>query len=145
MRGEGRAVELVCAVLTEQGCRIAARTYRALKAGSRGLSARTVTDAAVLDAVRSVAFTLDRHGRRKRTPEGLYGRRRMTAYLRRQGHMVTPGSVDRAMTALGLEGVRRGKKVFTTVPDPAASRAPDLVGRDFTATAPDQLWVTDFT
>jgi len=45
----------------------------------------------------------------------------------------------------GLVGVTRGKKWRTTTPDPATPPAPDLVERDFTATAPDQLWVADFT
>ena len=40
-------------------------------------------------------------------------------------------------------GARRGKRVRTTKPDPAAARHPDLVQRQFTATAPNQLWVTD--
>ena len=33
----------------------------------------------------------------------------------------------------------------TTIADPEAQRASDLVKRDFTATAPDRLWVGDFT
>jgi putative transposase len=45
----------------------------------------------------------------------------------------------------GIEGVRRSKRVRTTKPDPGAPRHPDLVGRDFTATGPNQLWVTDLT
>ena len=49
------------------------------------------------------------------------------------------------MRAAGIAGVRRGKRVRTTKPDPGAPRHPDLVGRDFTATAPNQLWVTDLT
>src|SRR4051794_2695937 len=49
------------------------------------------------------------------------------------------------MRAAGIEGVRRGKRVRTTKPDPAAPRHPDLVERRFTATAPNQLWVTDLT
>jgi transposase InsO family protein len=49
------------------------------------------------------------------------------------------------MRAAGIAGVRRGKQIRTTKPDPAAARHPDLVGRDFTATAPNQLWVTDLT
>ena len=49
------------------------------------------------------------------------------------------------MRAAGIAGVRRGKRVRTTRPDPGAPRHPDLVGRDFTATAPNQLWVTDLT
>ena len=49
------------------------------------------------------------------------------------------------MRAAGIEGVRRGKRVRTTKPDPGAARHPDLVKRNFTATAPNQLWVTDLT
>ena len=49
------------------------------------------------------------------------------------------------MRAQGLRGASRAKKRFTTRPDPAAVRAPDLVKRNFTATRPDALWVADFT
>ncbi len=146
MRSEDHAVESVCAVLREQGCQIAARTYRAVKAGTRGRSARAVSDATAEDLIRQVAYTADTTtGLRRRTPEGLYGRRKMTAYLRRLGHQVSAGAVDRGMRTLGLQGVRRGSRVFTTVSDKTASRAPDLVERNFTAAAPNELWVTDFT
>ena len=53
--------------------------------------------------------------------------------------------VARLMRAAGIEGVRRGKRVRTTKPDLTAARHPDLVKRNFTATAPNQLWVTDLT
>ena len=86
MRAEGHAVESICRVLREQGCQIAARTYRSWKRAGRVVAARTVTDAQVVDAVRDIAWTT-RSTRRRRvrklTPEGLYGRRKMTAYLRR--------------------------------------------------------------
>ncbi len=49
------------------------------------------------------------------------------------------------MRIAGIHGARRGKRIRTTKPDPTAARHPDLVGRDFTATAPNQLWVTDLT
>ena len=49
------------------------------------------------------------------------------------------------MRAEGLRGVVRGKKVFTTIPDEAAPRPDDLVQRDFTAPAPNRLWVADLT
>jgi putative transposase len=50
------------------------------------------------------------------------------------------------MRELGICGVsRQRKKVFTTRADPDAVRAPDLVKRDFTATEPNRLWVTDLT
>ena len=49
------------------------------------------------------------------------------------------------MRALGLIGAVRGATVRTTVSDPEATRAPDLVKHQFTAGAPDRLWVADFT
>jgi transposase InsO family protein len=144
MRSKGYAVESVCRVLREQGCQVAARTYRAWK--SRKVSARTVSDAKVVDVVRQIAWTKDRDGRKKMTPEGLYGRRKMTALVRRDWLPdASPGAVDRAMRLLGLSGVRRDKTVRTTVPAKDGRRAGDLVDRDFTAPAPNVLWVTDFT
>jgi putative transposase len=53
--------------------------------------------------------------------------------------------VARLMRLHGLRGASRAKKRFTTKSDPEAVRAPDLVKRDFTADAPNQKWVTDFT
>lgn len=49
------------------------------------------------------------------------------------------------MRAAGIRGASRAKKRFTTHADPHARRAPDLVRRDFTATAPNHKWVCDFT
>ncbi|MGE9784224.1 IS3 family transposase [Janibacter sp. G368] len=146
MRSQGHAVESVCRVLREQGCQIAARTYRSWKSSNRAVAARTISDAHVMDAVREIAWSLDRHGRRKLTPEGLYGRRKMTAYVRRTVIAdASLGSVDRAMRALGLSGVRRDKGVRTTIPAKDGVRAGDLLDRDFTAPAPNRVWVTDFT
>lgn len=49
------------------------------------------------------------------------------------------------MRTLGLEGIRRVKKVRTTIANPDGKRAGDLLNRDFTAPAPNRVWVTDFT
>lgn len=49
------------------------------------------------------------------------------------------------MRRLGLRGAVRGRRVLTTMADPAAARPKDLVQRRFTTTAPNQLWVADFT
>ena len=49
------------------------------------------------------------------------------------------------MREAGLQGVRRGKKTFTTRRDERAARPPDLVERDFTASVPNRLWVADIT
>jgi putative transposase len=145
MRSEGHAVESVCRVLREQGCQIAARTYRAVRSGRRGLCARTVSDAQTVEAIRQVAWATDSAGRQQLAPEGLYGRRKMYAHLRRSELEVTAGAVDRGMRLLGLSGVVRGKPHRTTIADHSAGRAPDLLNRDFTAAAPNLKWVTDFT
>lgn len=145
MRSEGHAVESVCRVLRQQGCQVAARTYREWRRPSRPVAARTITDAQVADVVRSLAWTTDAHGQRKMTPEGLYGRRKMTAAVRRRLPSASAGSVDRAMRALGLCGIRRSKGVRTTVPAKDGKRAADLLDRDFTAPAPNHVWVMDFT
>ncbi len=146
MKAQGHAVESICRVLREQGCQVAARTYRSWKQPGRVVAARTITDAQVVDAVRDIAWTTKADGRRKLSPEGLYGRRKMTAYLRRTTMPeASAGSVDRAMSTLGLSGVRRDKGVRTTIPAKDGHRAGDLLNRDFTAPAPNVVWVTDFT
>ena len=62
-RAQGRVVESVCRVLREQGCQVAARTYRAWR--TRQPAARTISDAQVVDQVRDLAWTTDRDGRAK--------------------------------------------------------------------------------
>jgi transposase InsO family protein len=105
-----------------------------------------VSDAQVLDAVRDAAWSTDRQGRRVLAPEGLYGRRKMTALIRRTRlPEASAGAVDRAMRTLGLAGVTRAKLVRTTIPAKDGKRAADLLDRDFTAPAPNRVWVTDFT
>ena len=135
LRGEGHAVESACRVLREQGCEIAARTYRSWKQPAHQVSARTVSDAVVIDALLATVGT----------PEGLYGRRKMVALLHRRGLPVAHCTIDRLMRDLGMNGVRRGKKARTTISDPAAARAGDLLERTFTATEPNRVWIADFT
>jgi putative transposase len=69
----------------------------------------------------------------------------MRAHLNRQGIPVAKCTVERLKRAHGWRGVTRGRRVRTTVPDPAASRAPDLVRRQFKAPRPGHLHVADFT
>lgn len=109
------------------------------------LADRTLSDARVLDAVREAAWTTNPVGARVLAPEGLYGRRKMTALIRRELSDASAGAVDRAMHCLGLQGVRRATKVRTTVPSATGVRAADLLDRDFTSSAPNRVWVTDFT
>ncbi|WP_158702054.1 IS3 family transposase [Kitasatospora sp. MMS16-BH015] len=75
----------------------------------------------------------------------VYGARKIWRELNRRGHAVARCTIERLMRDLGITGAVRGKRVVTTVPDPSAERAPDLVDRDFVASAPNRCWVADFT
>ena len=75
----------------------------------------------------------------------VYGARKLWIAARRSGHDIGRDQVARLMGRLGIRGVQRTKKVRTTRPDPEAARPPDLVERDFTADAPNRLWVADLT
>ena len=129
-------VEPICKVLTGHGCKIAPSTYYAAK--KRGKSKRQVRDEELCALIEDVFFD-DKKGR------GLAGARKVWKLLRRDGVNVARCTVERLMRLLGLQGVSRGgKKKVTTRPDPSASRPPDRVKRQFTAVAPNRLWVVDF-
>jgi hypothetical protein len=75
----------------------------------------------------------------------VYGARKLWIAAKRAGHDIGRDQVARLMTVLDIEGVtRRRKRVWTTRSD-GGPRSPDLVERNFTAAAPNQLWVTDLT
>jgi putative transposase len=74
-----------------------------------------------------------------------YGAPRIVRELRDEGIRVGQKRVARVMRQQGLEGCYRRRFRKTTVRDESARPAPDLVERDFTATAPNQKWVADFT
>jgi putative transposase len=112
---------------------VAPSTYYASKA--RPPSVRACRDAVLGPALRQIWQDNYR----------VYGARKLWKAARRAGHDIGRDQVARHMRAAGIAGTRRGKRVRTTKTDPAAARHPDLVGRDFTATAPNQLWVTDLT
>ncbi|WP_098454946.1 IS3 family transposase [Sanguibacter antarcticus] len=121
-------VELICTVL-----QVAPSTYYARR--SRPPSVRQVRDAVNGPAL--VALWEANYQ--------VYGARKLWKAAGRAGIDVGRDQIARLMRAAGIEGVRRTKRVRTTRPDPRAARHPDLVGRDFTASAPNQLWVTDLT
>jgi putative transposase len=126
--GSRLGVELICDVL-----QVAPSTYYAAKA--RPVSARAVRDQALTPVL--VALWEDNYR--------VYGARKLWKASRRAGHDLGRDQVARLMRAAGIEGARRSKRVRTTKADPLADRHPDLVKRDFTALAPNQLWVTDLT
>ena len=74
-----------------------------------------------------------------------HGAREIWKAARRASHDIGRDQVARLMRSAGVEGVRRTKRVHTTRPEQGAARHPYLVRRDFTATEPNQLRVTDLT
>ena len=122
-------VEPICRVL-----QIAPSTYYSAK--TRALSARAVRDALMMQVL-MVLWVANRK---------VYGAHKLWKAAQRAGHDIGRDQVARLMRSMGIEGVsRRRRKVFTTVADPDALRAPDLVKRNFSAERPDALWVTDLT
>ncbi|WP_409467311.1 IS3 family transposase [Streptomyces sp. HC307] len=111
---EGPRVDPVCRVLG-----LSPSTYFARK--KRPKSARRLRDEQLMRLIEQV------HGE----SGGTYGARRITRALRRKGVQVARCTVERLMAELGLEGVIRGQRRRTTVPEPSAPRPPDLVDRDF--------------
>jgi len=74
-----------------------------------------------------------------------YGSPRVAVELRRRGRRVNRKRVERIMRHHGIVGVTRRRRRSLTKPDQTAAPAPDLIGRDFTATAPGQRLVGDIT
>ena len=75
----------------------------------------------------------------------VYGPRKVWRQLRREGFCVARCTVRRLMRAMGLAGAVRGRAWVITTRPSEAPRPADLVDRQFTATRPNQLWVSDFT
>lgn len=75
----------------------------------------------------------------------VYGADKVWRQLAREGTVVARCTVERLMRRQGLQGVRRGKVVRTTISDNKAPCPLDKVNRQFRAERPNQLWVSDFT
>jgi transposase InsO family protein len=76
---------------------------------------------------------------------GVYGIDKVWRQLKREGHKVGRDRVARLMDDPHLSGVVRGKKKRPTIPADVSPRPADLVERNFTAAAPNRLWVSDLT
>ena len=126
---------------------IAPSTYRAhaaQRADPGRLPARARSDAALAVEIRRV-FEAN---------FCVYGVRKLRRQLAREGIVAARCTVARLMRAMDLQGVVRGKKVRTTIPDPAVACPLDLaetrsvcgwINRQFKAPRPNALWVSDFT
>jgi len=97
------------------------------------------------DAERDDAAVLERIRKVHRDSRGRYGEPRITAQLARNGEPVNHKRVERLMAIDGLTGRCGRKKIRTTVRDPAAAIAADLVNRHFDQAELDTLWVGDAT
>ncbi len=74
----------------------------------------------------------------------VYGADEVWKQMNREGIVVARCTVERLICCLGLQGMRRGKMVHTTISDAKAPRPLDRVNRVFKADRPNQLWVLDF-
>ncbi|GCD99136.1 IS3 family transposase [Embleya hyalina] len=128
LRDKGLGVDPVCRVLD-----LSPSTYFARR--KRPKSARQLRDEQLVAPIE----------REHTDSGGTCGARRITRAPARKGHSIARCTVERLMREPGIEGVIRGRRRRTTVPEPAAPRPPDLVDRVFAADGPDRLWVADPT
>ena len=127
-------VESICRVVP-----IAPSTYfrrKAAQADPAKRSARAIRD----EVLKAIILRIWREH------DHAYGAHKVWKQMGREGLREARCRVRRLMRQLGLRGVVRGRAwTTTTQPDPTAERPADLVQRRFTATQPNQLWVSDFT
>jgi transposase InsO family protein len=108
--------------------------YRWLKTAP-ARAAKQAADAALTRRIREV------HAESGKT----YGAKRITAELREGGVVVNRKRVERLMRQHAIQGRRLKRRHRTTIADPAAQAVPDLLRRNFTASAPNRAWVGDIT
>ncbi len=101
----------------------------------RGPSHRTRENAVLIEEIVEI------HPRNQAT----YGAPRIHAELRALGRGVSLNRVARLMRAAQIKGVSRRRKGKAKRRAPETQPAADLVGRNFTASGPDELWVADIT
>ena len=122
-------VRLMCTVL-----KVSPAGYYAWR--NRPLSERAKSNATLLAAIRQVHH--DSSGR--------YGSPRVHAVLRKQGRSTSRGRVERMMRRHGIRAIMAPpRRVRTTDSRHGLPIAPDLIARDFTAPAPNRIWLADIT
>lgn len=124
------AVRMLCRV-----AKVSPSAYYAWRARGEGPSETLIEEAYLADRV----FEVWRRSRRR------YGAPRVTAALLKAGVKTNEKKVARLMAEMGISGKCGRRKLRTTWRDKQAIPAGDLVERDFSAEAPDELWVGDAT
>jgi transposase InsO family protein len=114
---------------------IARSSFYHWKAAAPDRAVRAAEDGRLASRIRTI----------HRDSAGTYGVPRVTAELREAGHPVNHKRVARVMRGIGLAGLRLRRRHRTTVADQAVSKAPDLIGRDFTAQTLNTRYVGDIT
>lgn len=128
----GWSVKRLCALLEVQRS-----SFYAWRAAAPARAARAATDAELAARIRAV-----------HADDRTCGRPRITAELNDgvpQEQRVNHKRVGRVMREHGICGYRRRRRVRTTIPEPAQGAVPDLLGREFTAQAPNRVYVGDIT
>jgi len=121
-------IELMCQVLE-----ISRSAWYAWK--NRPESIRKQSDRLTLGKIRKVY----------KDSRGTYGSPRITTDLREQGEIVNRKRVARLMRENGIVGSPEPKWLVTTESNHDMPVAPNLLGRNFTVDAPDQVWVGDIS
>ena len=123
-------VKRLCRIL-----KIARSSFYYWRSTAETRAARDAADAALAARIRVVHAAHD----------GAYGAPRITAELHDGGQRVNRKKVARVMRRYRIQGLRLRRRVITTIADPTAAKAPDLIGRDFTAAQINQRYVGDIT
>lgn len=112
-------------------------SFYAWKAAAPARAAKAAADAELAERARRI-----------HAADNTVGAPRITAELNDgipPDQRVNHKRVARVMREHGIVGYRRRRRVQTTIPEPADQKVPDLLGRDFTAPAPNQRYVGDIT
>ncbi|WP_406424626.1 IS3 family transposase [Streptomyces sp. NBC_00842] len=126
----GYSVALLCRVTG-----ISRSTYYAWLGARPAAAERRCAEDALAEEIREIHAS----------SRGAYGVPRVHAALRRKGHAINRKKVERIMRERDIRGVTRRRRRHLTQQDTKAAPAPDLVGRDFTATRPGTKLVGDIT
>ena len=112
-------------------------SYYAWKAAAGGRQARAAADAELAEKIRGI-----------HAQDNTVGAPRAAAELNdgaEPGERVNHKRVARVMRQHGIRGYQKRRRVRTTIPEPSGQKVSDLLGRDFTAEAPNQRYVGDIT
>ena len=128
-------IEFICTTLknNREGGFITSRGY--LQSKARGLSARRLRDGVLVERISAV----------HQDNYGVYGVRKMWHALRRDRIDIGREHTARLMRLAGVSGKGKGRSPITTRKASVPDLRPDLVQREFSAEAPNKLWVADIT